>query len=171
MVFIRQVFFTVHAGSLVMRSVNDHGDRVRNTLYLTLGAGFDYYFITASPAVFSLGLDGAVTLMPGIYGKDLGVDDPDDSFAIEVSLSPNIGSYYFISDRVAPYVSICPEFFNIKPFNNTDGSEYTYPAGKDFMDYWKLLFKVNVGIKFFLPEGFRFLSGRPKPFTDFYKMD
>jgi hypothetical protein len=95
-------------GLFYTRNVSDNGDSVNNGLWLSMGAGFDYYFYSASPAVFSLGLDGAVTFMPGIDGKYLGADKPNDSMAVEFSLTPNIASYYFITDRVAPYVSICP---------------------------------------------------------------
>ncbi len=56
-------------GFFYIRNSSSNGDSVNNTLWLTLGAGSDYYFYSASPAVFSLGLDGAVTFMPGIDGK------------------------------------------------------------------------------------------------------
>jgi hypothetical protein len=122
-------------GFFYFRNVDDHGESVNNSLWLSIGSGFDWYLAASSPVFLSIGLDGGITFIPGIDGTNLGADVPDGSLAIEFSLSPNIASYYFITDRVAPFISICPEFFNVKGIKNNDGSDYSYPAGKGFMDY------------------------------------
>ncbi|MGC9313925.1 MAG: hypothetical protein ACP5IA_14660, partial [Sediminispirochaetaceae bacterium] len=99
-------------GILYTRSVSDNGDRVRNSLMLTLLGGVDYYFRTSSPWSFSIGLDTGIMIIPGLDGKDLGADDPDDSLELMCLFNPNAAAYYFTSDRLAPYVSIAMDFFN-----------------------------------------------------------
>lgn len=134
-----------------------------------MGIGFDYYFTGASPWVFSAGLDTGFVIIPGIDGLSGGADDPDDSMALLFELSPNVSAYYFISDRMAPYFSVCSDFYNYKLVKNSAGDSYEYPVGKSFMNYWKMQLKVTLGFKYFLPTGFRFLQGEETTLTDAIK--
>ena len=142
------------------------GDDIDNGLWISLGAGCDYYLLARSSLAFSLGLDFLITLVPGIDGKSGGVDDPDDSLAFIFHVEPNFTVYYFLTEHLAPYVSLCPAFFNYMPVKNPDGSDWDYPVDKGFFDYWQLDLEFHAGIKYFLPARSRFLKGRQKNFID-----
>lgn len=158
-------------GIFMMHRVSDHGDYTYSDLYLTLAGGCDYYFGDGAPMAFSVGLDAGVDIIPGIDGKNGGAEDPDDSMALQFNVIPNAAAYFFLSERVATYFSLCPEFFNYKQIKNDIGDSIEYADGKGFMDYWRLMLHVNIGMKYFLPAGSRFLDGKEKPFTEIFKMD
>jgi hypothetical protein len=158
-------------GVFYRHNVDNNGDDVAKTLNLSLGAGCDYYLTAGSSLAFSAGLDLGATIIPGIYGTSGGTEAPDDSMAVLFTVSPNLAAYYFISERVAPYISLCPELYNRVQIKNIDGSDYEYPPDKGFMSYWQLMLKVNVGIKFFLPSGSRFLGGRERSLTEETKIN
>jgi len=166
---IDKLSFQVMPGIIYSHSVSDNGDRVRNSMMLTLLGGVDYYFRTSSPWTFSVGLDTGIMIIPGIDGKDLGVDDPDDSLELMYLFNPNATAYYFTSDRLAPYVSIAADFWNYFRVKETSGDSYDYTDGRTFMQRWEMQFKISIGFKYFLPTGFRFLSGEEKKYTDVMK--
>jgi len=153
-------------GLFYWRKSDDNGDDINNILDLSLGIGCDYYFTGSSPMVFSAGLDTGLTIVPGVDGKNNGADNPDDSLALIFSIKPNATAYYFVSERLAPYVSLNTEFYNYNIIKNNDGSSYDYDPGKGFMDYWKMQLNVTIGFKYFLPTGFRFLDGKQRSLPD-----
>ncbi|MFW6361896.1 MAG: hypothetical protein ACOC2R_09110, partial [Spirochaetota bacterium] len=124
-------------------------------MYL-LEVGTDYYMAGSYPWVFSGGLDLGFGISPGLDGKRDGEDRPNDSLSLIYTAEPKIAGYYFVSDRIAPYLSISSIFTNNRRIRASDGSSYS--ESRDFMKSWYLTMQFKIGMKYFFPTGARMLD-------------
>jgi hypothetical protein len=147
-------------GILFLRNQWNNGDRVDNILMIDLALGADYYLRSKSNLFFSIGGDLSLGISPGVDGKEDGDTAVDDSFALTFGVNPRINAYYMVSDRVAPFLSVSTKFRNRREMTSYDGSPYEYEKG--FMNYWQMLLHVNVGVKYFLPQGARQMERRQR---------
>jgi hypothetical protein len=143
-------------GLLYYREVYDNGDDVYHFIQYLLELGTDYYFTGAFPWVFSPGVDAGIGLMLGLDGKNNGETEPDESLDVVYTLEPKLSIHYFVSDRVAPYISIAPVFQNYREIKSSDGSPYDNT--RDFMKNWRMQLRMKIGVKYFLPHGARFFD-------------
>jgi hypothetical protein len=143
-------------GIFYTRSVDDKGDDVDQYVMYLLEVGTDYYMTGSYPWVFSGGLDLGLGVSPGLDGKYNGEDDPDESLELLYVVEPKISGYYFVSERIAPYISISSFFINSRRIRGYDGSSYT--ESRDFMESWRLNMQFKIGMKYFFPAGARQLD-------------
>ena len=136
-------------------------------LFLGLAAGCNYYLLPADSLALSVGLNAGVTVMPGIDGIDDDLDDPDDSLALFFNLEPNVACYYFVSEHLAPYLVVAPEFNVYRSIKDSDGDKVDYTDS--LLEDVTLQLRVKLGLKYFLPEGGRF-QGKYKDIADSNEM-
>lgn len=91
-----------------------HIDDDNSTSRINCGimTGFSYYFVRNPDAktgfVPSLGFNIGISVLPSAFGKDEGNKVDDNSFIFNLAMDPTFTAYFFITERVAPYIRVTP---------------------------------------------------------------
>ena len=87
-------------------------DNYINRIKCGIMSGFSYYFVRNPDAktgfVPSLGLNIGISVLPSVFGKEEGNELDDNSFIFNLALNPTFTAYFFITERVAPYIQVIP---------------------------------------------------------------
>ncbi|MEW5815961.1 MAG: hypothetical protein AB1798_11285, partial [Spirochaetota bacterium] len=92
-----------------------------------------YYFYSGSALVPAIGASASFYFHPTLSGA---------SSSVELGLAPNVSLYYFIKDRISPYISLYPSF-----------NSRLYSGGsQSFAESLSFNFRTTIGISFWLPN-------------------
>lgn len=111
-------------------------------------AGYEYFFVNNPEAdkgfVRSIGFRCGISFLPGRLGrqKSLTINEP---FNIYINAGPSFSAYYFINDRVAPFIDVSP-FLNFPVYSSRDTSEIPYFNRVSFQQY------LYIGISVHFPR-------------------
>jgi hypothetical protein len=112
-----------------------------------------YYAFVSDPAaqrglVFTLGGSVGLSFYPGVPDLAAGIEVPDKSMETDllVNLTPRL--YFFLNDRLAPYIGLTPQLIYILSYKDLSGTKVTLTSKES------LYARVTgvVGIAWFIPS-------------------
>jgi len=117
-----------------------------------LSVGGDYAFVRDPAAqrglVVTLGGALGLDFYPGVADLSAGVEVPDDSMETDLRLYLRPRLYYFLNDRLAPYIAITPRLSYMLSLKDSSGA--TVDRTSEERLYARLW--VTVGIAWFIPS-------------------
>jgi hypothetical protein len=125
-------------------------------IYKSLGLGFSVggkYAFLMDPAaqkgmVFSLGAAVGLGFYPGVADLVAGVQTPDDSMAVYLFLYFIPRLYFFVNDRLAPYVGITPRLGYLLSYRDAAGTKIDYTSEQSVF----ASITATLGIAWFIPS-------------------
>lgn len=152
------------------RSFDMMGEDKSTDLWLGMDVGANYYLLPLRSLALSLGLNAGFLIEPGIDYISNDAKVTDDSLALWFSLEPNVACYWFLGERLAPYLLLAPELNYRRRIKLSSGDKYTYADNYSIFDDVYLQMRFKVGLKYFLPEASRF-QGKRRDWADIWEFD
>lgn len=149
---VNNLAVTLYPQLMYVKQVMSGGDDVSKNLGIGLKVGGAWYFPLGDQAAVSVGLRGGLMVIPGLDDVDTGAPDPDDSLNLTWTLQPLVSAYLFLGERLAPYLQTGPQFLYTRGVKDASGDAVVYPSGYNFLDETYLLWRTEVGIKYFFPR-------------------
>ena len=126
-------------------------DNVDNTVTYGAEAGLSYAFVSRPDAqrglVPAIGVGLAAAVYPGGWGKFLGSDYDNQSLNLYLLLGVPFRLFFFLNDRVAPYVGLRPRVWYLVSARDSSGTTLSPPSQERL--YVDL--SVTLGVSFHVP--------------------
>jgi hypothetical protein len=127
-------------------------DNIDRNMNFGVNLGIRYYFVSDPKAqrgmVPSLGADVGLKAYPGVKDKSLGVETEDKRLLLWASLRVPLRLYFFMNDRLAPYVGLTPGLWYLLTQKDASGTTLTLESKQRFY----LDASVSLGMAFFIPN-------------------
>ena len=133
-------------------SFTDGPEDYDRALSFGMSVGGDYAFVRNHSAqkgvVFALGATLGVGFYPGVDDLEAGVEIPDNSRQTELRLALTPRVFFFVNDRVAPYIGLRPQLGYLLLYRDSSGVEIDLTSGERL--YARLW--ATLGIALFVPS-------------------
>jgi len=125
---------------------------VDKTLWLGAGAGLTYYLVRDPTAdtglVAAVGGGLGVLVGPGVTDTLDGMDLPSDSLSVSAYLELVARLFWFLNDRLAPYVNLTPRLDYVAYQRDSGGTVLDFA----FKERLSLGFSLTFGMSFWIPN-------------------
>ncbi len=139
-------------------------ETISRTLFLGLGVEPSWYFLLGRSWILSAGAELGGGFWPGLRGLSNDAEVSDHSLDIQVWLEPKIRAYYRLSDLLAPYAEVGYRLGVIRRVRDDVGDPYD--SGVPLLEEVRGRFAFTLGLKYFLPQGARFVEIQKTPVND-----
>jgi hypothetical protein len=132
---------------------------IEQELSLGLFLGGEYYLPFLRRFAASFGLDFGAYYVIDLKDTIDDIKQENSWSGLMWLVEPSAAGYFFLSDRLAPFVRLAPQFYYWRQLRS-GGTKYDYPDGYEFIKDVALNFRTTVGLKYFLPAELRHRSKR-----------
>ncbi|HOX12971.1 MAG TPA: hypothetical protein P5117_08570 [Spirochaetia bacterium] len=143
-------------------------ESISRDLFLGLGFEPSWYFPLGSSWILGVGAELGVGIWPGLPGVSDDVRESDHSLSFQLWLEPKVRAYYRVSELLAPYAEAGFRLGVIRRVRDAFGDPYD--PGVPLLDEVRGRFAFTLGLKYFLPQGARFVETQKTPVNDWYDM-